>query len=700
MSVNISLSSPSGHSWQPACNMPTAQLRDLASKARQLLRRSEQSQRDHGGGERDEATRLDKKQENEPNEGEGMADHSGAGAAGEHPVSRHHRHRSHHRSDSRDAAAAELHRMERRVQQCVKDGAQVMYRSTAAGLPILISFIEQENVPCVRLCLETEASIDFTVADTCGHTALHYICMVQSTEKAVALLQCVVDRQRRCRDKDTIYWGEDWPEVQERHIKERAARKAAQAKAEERRQRELRGEAPQTCFSSSSDDSMDNSSTELDGEEAAKRAKNSLVWAANKGRLALFYPIIREEPYYQRYRESGTRIDATWGAIRRRDWEALSEEDRWQFKRPHHLKNTPLRRLQLAELHSSSGSTILTMALPRIELQRVAAAAFHITKSLLSLTEGGGMDPVVFPCIIQRRRFGRLEWNGLRRSAATAITVVGALHSHSVRLPNIWESFWCRWCLAIFLSVCRCILRSEGVKTEQLYMKYIYSGPHQIPNESIGAAHWHTSISIFSSCELLCLPINSERTPFGQGGSDAGSEALLLLGIAFLSSRPSGSPRSRSIPAWVSSFAFSWCVVVPPPLTVGLIFRTASEEIALHWIFAVSNADHEKSATATPCYSIGKLLYCSFSIIFYTAPLQRLSHISSVLSPPPLFLTHHQSIRSINYYGWGARAALFCGHDRQASGGGCQAGVGPAPPPPQRHHDRQGDTRPRPVLLL
>lgn len=94
------------------------------------------------------------------------------------------------------------------VKQCVEAGADVCYHSFWRR-PILHHVIRYGMVDCVAMCLRaTQRPIDFTVASSEeGNTALHWLCRVEDPQRAVAVLELVVERLRAHEFEDFIDWG-------------------------------------------------------------------------------------------------------------------------------------------------------------------------------------------------------------------------------------------------------------------------------------------------------------------------------------------------------------------------------------------------------------------------------------------------------------------------------------------------------------
>lgn len=136
------------------------------------------------------------------------------------------------------------------IQRCVDDGADVMYscrtsipgkgrttndtvdeqlksvEASEGSIPVLHRFIEYGFVDAVRACLTTPQSIDFTVAADYGadgnfasayqhfKTPLQLVCQLDSDEKAVAILEVIIERLERTSfhaeiPLDVVEWGNE-----------------------------------------------------------------------------------------------------------------------------------------------------------------------------------------------------------------------------------------------------------------------------------------------------------------------------------------------------------------------------------------------------------------------------------------------------------------------------------------------------------
>lgn len=165
----------------------------------------------------------------------------------------------------------------RRVQKYVSLGADVMHKSSPSALPLLCAVVEMEHVAALEALLATPSRIDFTVCDGSSHHALLYICLSADRERAVAMLRAVVERLHR-REDDVVCWGGG-------------------------------------------------------GGGGCTDVSDFLAWASNKSRLSLFWPVVREEPYYAAWRQAGRRIPLAW-EVRQHDWERMTDEDRACFEAP------------------------------------------------------------------------------------------------------------------------------------------------------------------------------------------------------------------------------------------------------------------------------------------------------------------------------------------------------------------------------
>lgn len=121
------------------------------------------------------------------------------------------------RTDS--AATARLCRLswqqspsETAVRDCVQDGgADILFEDPLYRMPLLLHFIHNGCLGCVRECLATPARcLDFTKTDFCGRTALHLICMEGAKAGMVtALLHLLLDRLASpTGSQDRIDWAQ------------------------------------------------------------------------------------------------------------------------------------------------------------------------------------------------------------------------------------------------------------------------------------------------------------------------------------------------------------------------------------------------------------------------------------------------------------------------------------------------------------
>lgn len=146
------------------------------------------------------------------------------------------------------------------VQQCVKAGAAIT--ESDEGELTLHAFLIKELVECVGACLESPLDIQFTLQDRYGRTPLHVICDMKSADKGKECLRLIVQR-----------------------------------------------------IESHTGDVIDWKATNKDG-------RDFLSYAAYKGRLSFFYPLVSAQPFFA---GGKTPIMAE---VNRKDWEQLSDSDR------------------------------------------------------------------------------------------------------------------------------------------------------------------------------------------------------------------------------------------------------------------------------------------------------------------------------------------------------------------------------------
>lgn len=153
------------------------------------------------------------------------------------------------------------------VERLVAAGADVNWRPEEDDTPTLVQLGCCSRTKAILACLKTENPIHFCLAREDNFTLVHQICLPTffPLDDAVEVLRAMVLHLER-HPLDTLNWGQKW------------------------------------------------------------QYKDFIHYAAKKGRLAAFYPIVRDQPYF------GDRVKPIQlRDVAPDDWAALSKEDRENF---------------------------------------------------------------------------------------------------------------------------------------------------------------------------------------------------------------------------------------------------------------------------------------------------------------------------------------------------------------------------------
>lgn len=138
-------------------------------------------------------------------------------------------------------------------------------KPSAHVTPTLVGMADRSYADALLRCMESTGDIDFTLTDFVGYHVLQRICDLFPREAATGVLRAIVLHAER-HPGDAVDWGQ------------------------------MAG------------------------------GMDFIHWAALFGRLSLYYPVVRDAPYFA---DRVEQIELS--AVREDDWAALSKEDRRNF---------------------------------------------------------------------------------------------------------------------------------------------------------------------------------------------------------------------------------------------------------------------------------------------------------------------------------------------------------------------------------
>lgn len=95
------------------------------------------------------------------------------------------------------------------VQECVQQGADVLFHPPDSYWPILHRFLFAGEVDCVAACMESPQSIDFTVVDRYKCTPLHLVCHNGMDNKVgVAAILSHILHRLATHSEDVVNWSQ------------------------------------------------------------------------------------------------------------------------------------------------------------------------------------------------------------------------------------------------------------------------------------------------------------------------------------------------------------------------------------------------------------------------------------------------------------------------------------------------------------